>query len=154
MAKFVLDYLSISNGAELDGDVGTISNVIVETSLPTIEPNQVTVDDGQVINESYTINVEMRTKENKFDATNQAGNSGASANDALILGGSGSTVSIDGSIPAKSYIKMVGKTNSFNIDLAGGIYLNGYEDYSNGRIETVLFGTLEVISATDGLTTS
>jgi len=153
MAKFVLDYLSISNGADLNGDVGTISNVIVEASLPTIEPNQVTVDDGQVINESYTINVEMRTKENKFDFTNQAGVTGGADNE-LILGGSNSTVSVNGSIPAKSYIKMVGKTNSFNIDLAGGIYLNGYEDYSNGRIETVLFGTLEVISATDGLTTS
>lgn len=154
MAKFVLDYLSISNGAELDGDVGTISNVIVETSLPTIEPNQVTVDDGQVINESYTVNVEMRTKESNFDSTNQAGSTGAPANGNAILGGAGSTVSVNGTIPSKSYIKMVGKTNSFNIDLAGGIYLNGYEDYSNGRIETVLFGTLEVISATDGLTTS
>jgi hypothetical protein len=154
MAKFVLDYLSISNGADLNGDVGTISNVIVETSLPTIEPNQVTVDDGQVINESYTINVEMRTKESNFDANpNQAGQNGT-ANGTAILGGVGSPVSVNGSIPAKSYIKMVGKTNSFNIDLAGGIYLNGYEDYSNGRIETVLFGTLEVISATDGLTTS
>ena len=154
MAKFILDYLSISNGADLNGDVGTISNVIVEASLPTIEPNQVTVDDGQVINESYTINVEMRTKESNFDANpNQAGQTGA-ANGTAILGGTGSPVSVNGSIPAKSYIKMVGKTNSFNINLAGGIYLNGYEDYSNGRIETVLFGTLEVISATDGLTTS
>jgi hypothetical protein len=153
MAKFVLDYVSVSNGDNLDGDIGTISNVIVETSLPTIEPNQVTVDDGQVINESYTVNVEMRTKETAFDSSNQTGGSGAADGNA-ILGGTGSTVSVDGSIPSKSYIKMVGKTNSFNVELKGGIYLNGYEDYSNGRIETVLFGTLEVISATDGLTTS
>lgn len=154
MAKFVLDYVSVSNGDNLDGDIGTISNVIVEASLPTISPNQVTVDDGQVINESYTVNVEMRTKETTFDSTNKAGNSGAAANGNAILGGTGSTVSVNGSIPSKSYIKMVGKTNSFNVELKGGIYLNGYEDYSNGRIETVLFGTLEVISATDGLTTS
>lgn len=153
MAKFVIDYLSISNGDNLDGDIGTISNVLVEASLPTIEPNQVTVDDGQVINESYTVNVEMRTKESNFDTTNQAGASGA-ADGAAILGGTGSTVSINGAIPIKSYIKMVGKTNSFNIELKGGMYINGYEDYSNGRIETVLFGTLEVLSATDGLTTS
>ena len=154
MAKFVIDYLSISDGDNLDADVGTISNVIVEASLPTIEPNQVTVDNGQVINESYTVNVEMRTKENSFDATNQAGNSSAVANGDPILGHADSPVSVDGTIPNKSYIQMVGKTNSFNIDLTGGIYLNGYEDYSNGRIETVLFGTLEVLSATDGLTTS
>jgi hypothetical protein len=153
MAKFVIDYLSISNGSDLNGDIGTISNVIVEASLPTIEPNQVTVDNGQVINESYTVNVEMRTKESNFDSTNQAGASGVADGNA-ILGGTGSTVSINGAIPAKSYIKMEGKTNSFNVELKGGIYLNGYEDYSNGRIETVLFGTLEVLSATDGLTTS
>lgn len=154
MAKFVIDYLSISNGSDLNGDIGTISNVLVEASLPTIEPNQVTVDNGQVINESYTVTVEMRTKESNFDSNpNQAGENGT-ANGTAILGGVGSPVSVNGSIPAKSYIKMVGKTNSFDIDLAGGIYLNGYEDYSNGRIETVLFGTLEVLSATDGLTTS
>jgi len=153
MAKFVIDYLSISNGDNLDGDIGTISNVLVEASLPTIEPNQVTVDNGQVINESYTVNVEMRTKESNFDTTNQAGASGDADGNA-ILGGTGSTVSINGAIPTKSYIKMVGKTNSFNIELKGGMYINGYEDYSNGRIETVLFGTLEVLSATDGLTTS
>ena len=40
------------------------------------------------------------------------------------------------------------------LSLKGGMYINGYEDYSNGRIETVLFGTLEVLSATNGLTTS
>ena len=153
MAKFVIDYLSISNGDNLDGDIGTISNVLVEASLPTIEPNQVTVDNGQVINESYTVTVEMRTKESNFDSTNQAGANGAADGNA-ILGGTGSTVSINGAIPAKSYIKMEGKINSFNVELKGGIYLNGYEDYSNGRIETVLFGTLEVLSATNGLTTS
>lgn len=153
MAKFVLDYLSIDNDTTMEGDIGTISDVIVEASLPTIEPNQVTVDNGQVINESYTVTVEMRTKNTHFDATGQDSATGSASGNA-ILGGTNSTVSTNGSIPAKSYIKMVGKSNSFDIDLAGGIYLNGYEDYSNGRIETVLFGTLEVISATDGLTTS
>jgi hypothetical protein len=34
------------------------------------------------------------------------------------------------------------------------MFINGYEDYSNGRVETVLTGTLEVIKATDGLTSS
>jgi hypothetical protein len=60
-------------------------------------------------------------------------------------------VSTDGTLPTKSYVRFVGASNSFNIS-TGAIYLNGYEDYSNGRIETVLTGTLEVISATDGLT--
>jgi len=139
MAKFILDKVTLSDGNNYDADQGDITNVIVEASLPTIEPNQVTIENGQLVNESYTVNIEMRTK-----STNLSGSqSGA------IL--SSAHVSTDGTLPTKSYIRFVGASNSFNIS-TGAIYLNGYEDYSNGRIETVLTGTLEVISATDGLT--
>jgi hypothetical protein len=139
MAKFILDKVTLSDGDNYDADQGDITNVVVEASLPTIEPNQVTIENGQLVNESYTVNIEMRTK-----STNLSGSqSGA------IL--SSSYVSTDGTLPPKSYVRFVGASNSFNIS-TGAIYLNGYEDYSNGRIETVLTGTLEVISATDGLT--
>ena len=139
MAKFILDKVTLSDGNNYDADQGDITNVIVEASLPTIQPNQVTIENGQLVNESYTVNIEMRTK-----STNLSGSeSGA------IL--SSAHVSTDGTLPTKSYIRFVGASNSFNIS-TGAIYLNGYEDYSNGRIETVLTGTLEVISATDGLT--
>jgi hypothetical protein len=139
MAKLILDKVTLSDGNNYDADQGDITNVIVEASLPTIEPNQVTIENGQLVNESYTVNIEMRTK-----STNLSGSeSGA------IL--SSAHVSTDGTLPPKSYIRFVGASNSFNIS-TGAIYLNGYEDYSNGRIETVLTGTLEVISATDGLT--
>ena len=139
MAKFILDKVTLSDGNNYDADQGDITNVIVEASLPTIEPNQVTIENGQIVNESYTVNIEMRTK-----STNLSGSqSGA------IL--SSAHVSTDGTLPTKSYVRFVGASNSFNIS-TGAIYLNGYEDYSNGRIETVLTGTLEVISATDGLT--
>lgn len=139
MAKFILDKVTLSDGNNYDADQGDITNVIVEASLPTIEPNQVTIENGQLVNESYTVNIEMRTK-----STNLSGSqSGA------IL--SSAHVSTDGTLPPKSYVRFVGASNSFNIS-TGAIYLNGYEDYSNGRVETVLTGTLEVISATDGLT--
>jgi hypothetical protein len=139
MAKFILDKVTLSDGNNYDADQGDITNVVVEASLPTIEPNQVTIENGQLVNESYTVNIEMRTK-----STNLSGSqSGA------IL--SSAHVSTDGTLPTKSYVRFVGASNSFNIS-TGAIYLNGYEDYSNGRIETVLTGTLEVISATDGLT--
>ena len=139
MAKFILDKVTLSDGNNYDADQGDITNVIVEASLPTIEPNQVTIENGQLVNESYTVNIEMRTKSTNLSN----GQSGA------IL--SSAHVSTDGTLPTKSYIRFVGASNSFNIS-TGAIYLNGYEDYSNGRIETVLTGTLEVISATDGLT--
>lgn len=139
MAKFILDKVTLSDGDNYDADQGDITNVVVEASLPTIEPNQVTIENGQLVNESYTVNIEMRTK-----STNLSGSqSGA------IL--SSAHVSTDGTLPTKSYVRFVGASNSFNIS-TGAIYLNGYEDYSNGRVETVLTGTLEVISATDGLT--
>jgi len=139
MAKFILDKVTLSDGNNYDADQGDITNVIVEASLPTIEPNQVTIENGQLVNESYTVNIEMRTK-----STNLSGSqSGA------IL--SSSHVSTNGTLPSKTYVRFVGASNSFNIS-TGAIYLNGYEDYSNGRVETVLTGTLEVISATDGLT--
>lgn len=139
MAKFILDKVTLSDGSDYNADQGDITNVVVEASLPTIEPNQVTIENGQLVNESYTVNIEMRTK-----STNLSGSqSGA------IL--SSAHVSTDGTLPTKSYVRFVGASNSFNIS-TGAIYLNGYEDYSNGRIETVLTGTLEVISATDGLT--
>lgn len=139
MAKFILDKVTLSDGDNYDADQGDITNVVVEASLPTIEPNQVTIENGQLVNESYTVNIEMRTK-----STNLSGSQSGP-----IL--SSAHVSTDGTLPTKSYVRFVGASNSFNIS-TGAIYLNGYEDYSNGRVETVLTGTLEVISATDGLT--
>ena len=141
MAKFILDKVALSNANNYNADEGDIENVVVEASLPTIEPNQVTVDNGQVINESYTVNIEMRTK-----STNLSG----SKTSAIL---SSDHVSTNGTLPDKTFISFVGATNSFNIR-TGAIYLNGYQDYSNGRVETVLTGTLEVIKATDGLTSS
>lgn len=143
MAKFILSKVTLDTSAPTASgsspDVGIIEDVIVEASLPTIEPNQVTVDNGQVINESYTVNIEMRTKNTEYTNTNS------------IL--DNTYVSANGTLPTKVYIKFEGTSNSFDID-SGAIYLSGYEDYSNGRIETVLSGTLEVISATSGLTSS
>ena len=139
MAKFILDKVTLSDGDNYDADQGDITNVVVEASLPTIEPNQVTIENGQLVNESYTVNIEMRTKSTSLSGS-QSG--------AILSSGH---VSTDGTLPSKTYVRFVGASNSFNIS-TGAIYLNGYEDYSNGRVETVLTGTLEVISATDGLT--
>ena len=141
MAKFILDKVTLSDGNNYDADQGDITNVIVEASLPTIEPNTVVVDDGQTINESYNVSIEMRTK-----STNLSG----SQTGAIL---SSAHVSTDGTLPTKTFVEFVGASNSFDIR-SGSIYLNGYEDFSNGRRETVLTGTLEVISAASGLTSN
>ena len=143
MAKFILEKVIIGSdsvGGTTGG--GEIHNVVVEASLPTIEPNTVVVDDGQTINESYTVSMEMRTKHTGI---------GADGTGTAIL--ALATVSNDGTLHDKAYVRFDGASNSFNID-SGKMYINGYEDYSNGRRETVLTGTLEVISAASGLTSS
>lgn len=143
MAKFILEKVIIgSNSVGGTTGGGEIHNVVVEASLPTIEPNTVVVDDGQTINESYTVNMEMRTKHTGI---------GADGTGTAIL--ALDTVSNNGTLHDKAYVRFDGASNSFNID-SGKMYINGYEDYSNGRRETVLTGTLEVISAADGLTSS
>lgn len=150
MAKFILSKVTLDTSAatasDSTPDVGIIENVVVETVSQTIEPNQVVIENGQTINESYNISIEMRTKDQKFRDANGA----LTAN--VIL--SDDNISTDGTLPdAKVYVKFEGATGSFDID-SGAMYLSGYEDFSNGRLETVLTGTLEVISATTGLTSS
>ena len=145
MAKFILSKVTLDTSAPTASgsspDVGVIENVVVETVSQTIEPNQVVIENGITINESYNISIEMRTKDQVFSGT---------SNNIL----NSDNISTDGTLPAnKVYVKFEGTASSFDID-SGAMYLNGYEDFSNGRLETVLTGTLEVISATSGLTSS
>jgi hypothetical protein len=149
MAKFILDKITVDDDAVTASgsgpDVGIIQNVVVEASIPTIEPNTVIVDNGQTVNESYTVNLEIRTRDTKYrDA------SGVLTNTNIL---DGTNISSDGVLKKKLYLKFEGN-GGFNIDAGAGMYLNGYEDFSNGRRETVLTGTVEVTSATSGLTSS
>ena len=141
MAKFILEKVTLSDGNKYDSYQFYIKNVIIEVSILTIKHNTLVVDDGQTINESYNVSIEMRTK-----STNLSG----SQTGAIL---SSAHVSTDGTLPTKTFVEFVGASNSFDIR-SGSIYLNGYEDFSNGRRETVLTGTLEVISAASGLTSN
>jgi len=149
MAKFILDKITVDDDAvtasDSSPDVGIIQNVVVEASIPTIEPNTVIVDDGQTVNESYTVNLEIRTRDTKYRDAN-----GALTTDDIL---DGTNISSDGVLKKKLYLKFEGN-GGFDIDAGAGMYLNGYEDFSNGRRETVLTGTVEVTSATSGLTSS
>ena len=149
MAKFILDKITVDTSAvtasDSTPDVGIIQNVVVEASIPTIEPNTVIVDDGQTVNESYTVNLEIRTRDTKYRAADGTLTSNNILDD--------TNISSDGVLKNKLYLKFEGN-GGFDIDAGAGMYLNGYEDFSNGRRETVLTGTVEVTSATSGLTSS
>ena len=149
MAKFILDYIAFSDGSNHDGDIGTISNVIVESLESSITPNTVVIDNGQTINESYTTSITFRTRNTTYDATSKGTAGSGAADGQNILGGAASPVITDGVLPsAKSYIRVKGGT--FNMD-SGAVYINGYEDFSNGRREIVISATIESTAASTGL---
>lgn len=145
MAKIIIQKVNVYTGSIGGTLIGAINDVVVDSRELSVEPNQVTVDDGRNINESYTTNVTFRTRSTTFD--------GGSADTQSILGGTNSTVSIDGTLPTESYLEFVGAPNSVDIE-TGAMYINGHEAFDNGRTEIVLSGSLEVITASDGLTSN
>ena len=145
MSKIIIQKINVYTGSVGGTLIGAIHDVIVDSSQFSPTPNVVNVEDNQAINESYTIPFEFRTRATTF--------TGGSANTQNILGGANSTVSVDGTLPTKSYLEFVGASNSIDIE-SGAIYLNGYQDFSNGRRETMISGQLEVITASDGVTSA
>lgn len=145
MAKIIIQKVNVYTGSVGGTLIGAINDVVVDSREINVEPNQVEVEDGQNINESYTVSMTMRTRTSTFD--------GGSADGQAILGGTNSTVSVDGTLPTKSYVEFVGASNSIDIE-SGAVYLNGYEAFDNGRNEIVLTGQLEVITASDGMTSN
>lgn len=148
MAKIIIQKVNVYTGSVGGTLIGSISDVVVDSRELSVEPNQVTIDNNQMINESYTVNPTFRTRSSNFDD-----DVSASADGQAILGGTNSTVSVDGTLPTKSYLEFVGASNSIDIE-TGAMYINGYEAFDNGRSEIVLMGQMEVITASDGLTSN
>jgi hypothetical protein len=142
MSKIVISEVALHTNSNYTGatDASTLTNVVVDSREFSPEPNEVIVDAGRKINESYTINFTMRIKGKHFKDGTTA-----------IL--SSALISTDGSVPTSVYPKFVGAGVSPDIEF-GEMWLNGYESYSNGRVETVLEASLEVITASDGVTSA
>ena len=132
--------------------IGVIKGILPDSIQFSPERNDVVIEDGQTITESYTVPIEFRTKNTTYET-----GSGDAAGYA-ILDGTNSLITA-GSQSTKSYLKFKGLnptgTDGDSHDIVtGDAYLSGHIDVSNGRREVVITGNLEVITASAGVTSS
>jgi hypothetical protein len=136
--------------------VGVIKGILPDSIQFSPERNDVIIEDGQTITESYTVPIEFRTKNTTYES-----GSGSAASDSIIDDGTadnGSTIS-PSQPTAKSSLKFKGLnptgTDGDSHDIVtGDAYLSGHIDVSNGRREVVITGNIEVITASAGVTSA
>ena len=132
--------------------IGVIKGILPDSIQFSPERNDVVIEDGQTITESYTVPIEFRTKNTTYET-----GSGTAAGNA-ILDGANSLITA-GSQSTKSYLKFKGLnptgTDGDSHDIVtGDAYLSGHIDVSNGRREVVITGNIEVITASAGVTSA
>jgi len=132
--------------------IGVIKGILPDSIQFSPERNDVVIEDGQTITESYTVPIEFRTKNTTYEtgSGDAAGNAILDGTNSLITAGSQST---------KSYLKFKGLnptgTDGDSHDIVtGDAYLSGHIDVSNGRREVVITGNIEVITASAGVTSA
>ena len=122
--------------------VGVIKGIVADSIEMSIDKNDVVIEDGQSLTESYNASITFRT----INTAYESGSEPAEGQD--ILGGADSLISA-GQQSTKSYLKFKGLDST---DITSGhAYLSGHIDVSNGRQEVVITGNIEVITASNGL---
>lgn len=148
--KLVFQSVELYNTS--DTLIGVIKGILPDSIQFSPERNDVVIEDGQTITESYTVPIEFRTK----NTTYESGSGDAAGNP--ILDGANSLITA-GSQSTKSYLKFKGLnptgTDGDSHDIVtGDAYLSGHIDVSNGRREVVITGNIEVITASAGVTSA
>lgn len=148
--KLVFQSVELYNTS--DTLIGVIKGILPDSIQFSPERNDVVIEDGQTITESYTVPIEFRTKNTTYET-----GSGSAAGNA-ILDGTNSLITA-GSQSTKSYLKFKGLnptgTDGDSHDIVtGDAYLSGHIDVSNGRREVVITGNIEVITASAGVTSA
>lgn len=139
MAALVFESLKIYTGSIGGTLVGEIKGVRFDDATLSKEGNAVTVDNGREIWESFSGEIEINSRNTTF----------VGGGDILAA----SEISTDGSQPTETYLEFVGRSNSHDIE-TGPVYLMGMEDYSNGRVETMLRATLTEVDQSDVMTSN
>jgi hypothetical protein len=122
-------------------ELATINNITVDGLEISKEANTVEIENGLTLNESFTGSITIRTisTQTTEDAPPD------------ILGGAtlADYISSDGSVPTDVYMQLnhTGGTGNFDVRM-GPVYLMGHEDFSNNRVETVLYATKESAAQT------
>jgi hypothetical protein len=161
MSKLIISQIDVFTGAfgttSPSSYIGSIKDFTVDGLQYFPEPNQVTVEDGQTINESYNVPIEIRTRklafENGTQVADSSGTTTGAANNENLLTGYNSPFMVDDASDSKTecFLRFVTQGASVSDLKTGGVVLNGYQDFSNGRREVVLQGNIEVITASDGV---
>ena len=162
MSKLIISQIDIFTGAfgTASGSsyVGSIKNLVVDGLQYFPEPNQTAVvEDGQTINESYNVPIEIRTRNLTFETGTQVADNGGtttgSADGENMLTGSNSPFMIEDSTDSKTecFLRFVTEGSGVSDLKTGGVVLNAFLDFSNSRRETVLQGNIEVVTASTGI---
>ena len=122
---------------------GTISGITVEGTSAALTPDTVMIENEREFYDGYTGRIEIRTVETQFD--------GSDPRDAILVAGTGSSTGADyigvgGEQPLEGYIKLVGSGHSLQLDTT---YIQGYNSFENGRLETVIVGQVADVDSTN-----
>jgi len=120
---------------------GTISGITVEGTSAALTPDTVMIENEREFYDGYTSRIEIRTVNTTFDG----------GSDAILEAGiSNSTgadyIGVGGEQPLEGYIKLVGSGHSLQLDTT---YIQGYNSFENGRIETVIVGQVADVDSTN-----
>lgn len=120
---------------------GTISGITVEGTSAALTPDTVMIENEREFYDGYTGRIEIRTVNTTFDG----------GSDAILAAGTSSSTGADyigvgGEQPLEGYIKLVGSGHSLQLDTT---YIQGYNSFENGRIETVIVGQVADVDSTN-----
>ena len=145
MARLIFESAEILNSA--GSSQGTIKGIVVEGLEQTLTPDTVNLEDNRELYESYTGRIVVRTI-NTVDSNEDT---------LLVAGTSNSTIadyiSIDGTLPLEGKLRLNGKSGSHDITTAT-TYIQGHQDFSNGRLEIVLVAQASDVDGTAALVVS
>jgi len=132
MSRLIFSQLEIDDQATFSAAAKTLTGITVEGIEVSKEANTVEIEDGQILNESFTGSFTIRSVNTAF------------SDDSDVLAYT-TYISSNGSVPSKCSLKLVGAGSSPSLVLEG-VYLMGHRDFSNGRVETVLTATKASLS--------
>lgn len=140
MARLLFHKAEIYNTSDVLQD--TIVGITVEGTSASLTPDTVMIENERELYDSYTGRIEIRTVETTFD-----GNT-----DAILASGTPGTgadyIGVGGEVPTEGYVKLVGIGHSLTLDTT---YLQGYNSFENGRLETVIVGQVSDVDSTNAI---
>ena len=139
MARLLFHKAEIYNTSDVIK--GIISGITVEGTSAAVTPDTVMIENERELYDGYTGRIEIRTVQTDFDG----------GTDAILAAGTGNSTGADyigvgGEQPLEGYIKLVGIGHSLKLD---NTYIQGYNSFENGRLETVIVGQVADVDSTN-----